>query len=418
MLLLLLACQPSKVSDIEVTVSTVIPTVVNVAWVSEEAAWVEYGLDESLGWEAHPSDDGGASVSLLGLPPETDVYLRVVTESDPEGEILTAHTGALSSEIPLITAEGTNDQFILTTFLGALTGPAMIDPQGRVVWFYEDTHELDVYRMRISNDRKWILYNAGSVSGDPADNSVLVKVSLDGTEVQEVVVPFLAHDFVELPDGTIAAMAVEYRELDGEQIRGDQIVEIAPDGTQTSVWSAWDCFDPATDIGTDAEQGWTFGNALDYRASDDSYYLSLRNFSSIVRIDRATGTCPWVFGDTAATVSPGAGSDSFLHEHQFEWTDAGTLLVFDNDGAVGNESRVLEYSFSGSEATEIWSYYADNAPYTFVLGEPHRLADGDTFVDWAVAGQMDRVAPDGTLEWRLTSAVGGAFGFSLVQPTP
>ena len=47
-----------------------------------------------------------------------------------------------------------------------------------------------------------MIYNAASVSGDPADDSVLVKVALDGSSEEEIVVPLLAHDFVEHPDGT------------------------------------------------------------------------------------------------------------------------------------------------------------------------------------------------------------------------
>ena len=34
--------------------------------------------------------------------------------------------------------------------------------------------------------------------------------------------------------------------------------------------------------------GWTFANALDYDPADDAYYLGMRNFSSIARINRQT----------------------------------------------------------------------------------------------------------------------------------
>lgn len=423
LLLLLAACPGGKtgsIGDVTAEVSPVIPTVVTVSWTSdvEGEQVLHYGTTDALGQTLVASGEGGTyEAVILGLPTETDVYYKVVA-GEAESEVGNTRTGVLGSDLPVLTVTGESDQYIVTTLLGATTGATIIDPQGRIVWWYPEERELDVYRTVISRDRSSIIYNAASVSGDPAANSSLVRVSLDGTEVQDIPVPLLAHDFVELPDGTIAAMVVEYRDHEGEELRGDQIVEIAPDGTQTVVWSAWDCFDPAVDIGTDQEQGWTFANALDYSESEDAYYLSLRNFSSIVRIDRATGECPWVFGTTAANVVPDESSETFLHQHQFQVLDD-SILVFDNDGAAGNVSRVLEYSYSGGEtATEIWSYTADPTVYTFVLGEPVRLADGDTMVDWAVNGQIERVGADGTLEWQLKSGLGFAFGFMHVTATP
>lgn len=426
-LLLLAACGGGKfnVQDIEAEVSPVIPTVVTVRWTTDEptVGYVEYGDDETYGGqtplESEATTDHEAVV--MGLLPEVEVRFRVVipdeegeTTSDPQ----TVTTGPLSNEAPQLDVEGgEHDEFTVVPILGAATGPAIFDRNGKAVWFYPDHRELDVYRARLARDGRSLLYNAASVSGDPADESVLVRVSLDGTEETATPVNLLAHDFVELPDGTIGAMVVEYRDVDGVPIRGDQIVEITPDGTQTVAWSAWDCFDPAVDIGTDQNIGWTFANALDYDEAADAYRISLRNFSTIVQIDRATRTCPIRFGTTAANVTPAPGDATFLHEHQSHWVD-GSVLVFDNDGASG-ESRVTEFAWDGSAATAdaVWSYTSEPSIYTFVLGDVTRLAGGDTMVDWAVGGQIDRVGPDGTLKWRVNTPMGYAFGFFNVMST-
>jgi hypothetical protein len=68
------------------------------------------------------------------------------------------------------------------------------------------------------------------------------------------------------------------------------------------------CFDPAVDQGDSSEQGWTFANALDYDSVEGAYYLGLRNFSSIVKVSRATGECEWVLGTTASTFEFASGS--------------------------------------------------------------------------------------------------------------
>ena len=52
--------------------------------------------------------------------------------------------------------------------------------------------------------------------------------------------------------------------------------------------------------------------------------------------------------------------------------------------------------------------------FTFVLGEATRLPDGDTFVNWSAAGQMERVSPEGESRWKLNSGAGFAFGFSTL----
>ena len=71
----------------------------------------------------------------------------------------------------------------------------------------------------------------------------------------------------------------------------------------------------------------------------------------------------------------------------------------DNDGAPGDESRVLEYEldFDTKQATQVGSYIASPSVYTFVLGEPTRLADGGPFVNWSAAGQMERLDPAGNI---------------------
>ncbi len=270
-----------------------------------------------------------------------------------------------------------------------------------------------MYRVRLSGDGKSLLYNAASVSGDPADNSELVRIALDGSEETSIPVPLLAHDFVELPDGTLAAIVVEYRDFEGAPLRGDKIVEIAPDGTQTTVWSAWDCFDPATEPVDDMQQvGWTFANALDYDLASDAYYLGMRNFSSIVKIGRDSGACEWVLGSTGPTLEFAGVSARFLHQHQFD-IQGDRILVFDNEGSPANESRVLEYQldFAANQATEVWSYTSDPTVYSFVLGEPTRLADGGVFITWSASGQLERLNAQGQSTWKLNTSAGFAFGF-------
>lgn len=411
---------PSRVTA---ELSNKIVTVVTVSWETdtETKGFVEYGLTRQLGLRT-PLESVTSrqhSTTLLGLPAESLVYYRVVPseeEEDSASEIASIETGSLPAGLPSLTQTGDGlEGFMVVPLLGKLRAVTIIDAQGRIVWYHTDDRELDFYRARLSVDGKSLIYNAAKLSGEPSDASELVRVALDGSSEESFPIPFLAHDFVEHSDGTLGAIAFEDRDLDGERVRGNKLVEIAPDGTQETVWTSWDCFDPTSVTGDDPEQGWTFANALDYHEGEDAYYVGMRNFSSIAKVTRENA-CEWVIGTYGSTFSFAKGSARFLHQHQFQVLEGDKLLVMDNDGAPGDASRVLEFEldFSSMIATQTWSYQATPSVYTFVLGEPIRMADGGTFVDWSTAGQLERLDPAGVSTWKLNTAAGFAFGFQTL----
>jgi hypothetical protein len=374
---------------------------------------------------------------LLGLTPQTDCYYRVVTvdgENAAAGDIEKITTGDQPGGLPTIGTEGGgHDKYTIVPLLGQNKAVTIINAEGEYVWYYFADSDLDTYRARLSNDGESILFNQGSISGDPAENSSIVRLSLDGLQKTSIPIPLLAHDFVELPDGTLAAIAVEYRAADGgtegtdggiegadggteeDEIKGNKIVEVSPDGSQSVVWTSWDCFDPVAEPGDDPDHGWTFANALDYDPVEDAYYIGLRSFSSIAKITRADYSCEWVLGGWASTISFAEGSTPMLHEHQFQVMES-SILVFDNEGLAGQESRAVEFSldFNSNLATQIWSYSSDPTVYTFVLGDVTRLEDKDTIVNWSVAGRIDRVSPEGDVKWSISTPMGFAFGFHTI----
>jgi outer membrane protein assembly factor BamB len=425
--LLLLGCKsgPVAISDISAETSTQVVTAINVSWTTdvESSGYVEYGLTDAYGEQTPMTAAGTSHITTILMPSDAEVHYRVVVpgEEDSISSDAMANTGTLPSNMPLLelTGDAIPDQFMILPVLGSVTAPVIVDGSGEIRWYHIDDRGLDVYRALPSVDGKSILYNAASVSGDPAEDSMIVRVALDGSWEETIEIPLLAHDFVEHPDGTLGVMVTEFREgSDGKEVRGDSIVEIATDGTMTTVWSAWDCFDPDVEEVDETEDGWTFGNALDYDPDEGVYYQGMRNFSSIARIDPATGTCEWVFGSIGATIEPDSGAATFLHQHQFHVLDD-SILIFDNDGALST-SRAIEFAMADGavEWEDTWSYTPDPSIYTFVLGDVHRFDDGDTLITWSVSGQIDRVSSAGTVDWQLNSALGYAFGFNTVLSTP
>ncbi len=412
----------SSPTDVEAEVSEDISTVLRVRWRTERetVGYVEYGRDGEFGQSTPMEEDATTSheAVLLGLKSDTEYEFRVVV-ADADGaakltgEVETVRTGDLPTGMPSLDVEGEgHDLYTLVPVLGVTTAITVVDADGDIVWYRTDDRTLDFYRARLSRDGESLIYNAASISGDPADDSVLVKVKLDGSQAEEIPVPLLAHDFVELGDGTLAAIVVEQRDPDDRAQWGNQIVEINEDGELTTVWSTWDCFDPEEEPGDDPN-GWTFANALDYDPEEDAYYLGMRSMSSIVKIDRDSGDCEWVLGLYGSTFEFEQGSARFLHQHQFQ-VNGDRVLVFDNEGSLENESRVLEYEldFENGVAREVWSYVSDPVVSSFVLGEPTRLGDGDVFINWGAAGQLERVTSEGESIWKLKASVGFVMGFS------
>jgi hypothetical protein len=426
------APDPKAPTGVTAQVSTAIRTVVHVRWTTAEASigYVEFGptgaMEMKTPVETTPATEHTAA--LLGLSADTVIYYRAVALDGATvhpGATATIRTGDLPVGMPALTLTGNGHQgFTVVPVLGGTTAVTIIDAAGNIVWYHTDDRDLDFYRARLSVDGKNLVYNAANISGAPSEASELVRVALDGTSTSFTRVPLLAHDFVEHADGTLAAIVVEYRDFEGAPLRGDKIVEVAPDGTQRTVWSAWDCFDPAIVKSDDVAQGWTFANALDYDAAADVYYLGMRNLSSIARINRQTRACDWVLGLSGATLSFAPGAAKFLHQHQFQ-VRGNRIVIMDNEGSPGNESRVLEYELdlTAKTATQVWSYVASPSVYTFVLGEPTRFDDGGTFINWSAAGQLERLDAAGARTWKLNTGAGYVFGFhtlaaSLYPPQP
>ncbi len=412
----LAARRPTGVS---VEKSPDIATLVTVTFGTTEAstAYVEYGPTPSMAYSTPMETDPAVAHAdmLLGLQADTTYYYRVVTwDGDDAGasEILTFRTGSLPSKLPALSLEGGGlERYVVVPLQGGAPTVAIIDTDGQIVWYHEDDRGLEIHRAVLSVDGTSVLYDASLLGEDSTPDSEIVRVGLDGEEKESFSVPYLAGDFVERADGTIAAIAME--EPSGSDPRGDRIVEIAPGGDNSTVFTTADCFDPAVDVGDSTGAVWTFANALDYSetADEDVYYVSLENLSSIARVDRQTGSCDWVVGATGGTLDFADGSTPFLHQHQFA-AYGDRLLVMDND-ANADESRVVEYQLDLTAMTvaETRVLLPDPSVHVDAFGEPTRLPNRDWFVSWGSAGRLELVNEDDESLWRVEAPSDWSFGY-------
>ena len=304
---------------VAVEVVTGMPTALRVTWTTAEPVAghvaVQVGARTVTTQPSSPTTEHAHLV--VGLPPDTDLDVVAVAGAAETGSAapVAARTGALPG-VPTFTVEGSNDRYMVLPLVEDDVNPiVVIDPEGRVVWHHRDERALAVFRAHVARDGSGVMYTATLKGGEPNPDSLLIHVPWDGGPEETTAVPYLAHDFVELDDGAIVSLAYEYR----EEIQGNKLVRIEPDGTSSTLWSAWDCFDPELHPSIDLEHGWTHANALD-EGPDGSWYVNFRNLTSLVRVE-ADGACNWGFGGAAGTVA--VDGPTFYHQHQFEVLDDG-----------------------------------------------------------------------------------------------
>ena len=394
-----------------------------------EYAFVEFGLDGEFDAQTPASVDGREfHATLFGLRGDSDYVARaVVMTADGELSSREAHfvTGATPPSLPEIEVtddggEVTEEQGLMfTSIVDESSTAVVIDTLGNLVWWHAlDDKEGVISRSVLSRDGASVLYLFEHPSPDPTDTGTeIVRVALDGSDVESVPASGAHHDFVELPDGTLAVLRAEWGEVDGVEALGDRIDEISPDGEVKTVWSAFEDwsstpadFDALEDHGGD----WTHANALDYDAGRGAYVLSLRNLDTLLVIERASGdVLREIGGSKSDYLFSTTGARMFIWQHQFELDDD-RLRIFDNGTPDEYGSRVAEYALDdeAGTATLEWTYQTTPPMYCMALGDVSTLPGDDLLVTWSTAGQIDRLDADGSLLWRLNLGFGGALGYT------
>ena len=167
---------------------------------------------------------------------------------------------------------------------------------------------------------------------------------------------------------------------DPEQMLGDVVEEITPDGTSVHRWESWLHLNVDEDVicPLEGRKEFTHGNAISL-TSRGELLVSYRQTSTIGLVNRATGDFRWKWG-------PGVVS----HQHHPTFLDNGRVLLFDNGCHRRgiDRSRIVEVD---PETNEIaWDYIADpvNSFYSYNISSAQRLPNGNTLVCEGAAGRI------------------------------
>lgn len=423
--------RPDLFTGVAAEVSEVIPTVAHLRFGTTVDAQgsVEFRRVDGGDWvHVLAGGDVGAAhdAVLFGMKAEHEyeaVPFATVDGEDVYGDAVRFTTGAIPREVPSseVTVPNTG---AATGFMGVgVVAPdswaAVYDGDGDLVWFYPSPYaNTMVSRVLVRADGRGLIFNAFGNAGASATDAGILKVSWDGTDVEIIPADIPSHDYLELPDGTLIYIAADVRQYEGEDLRGDRLIEVAPDGTQTEIWTGWDWYDPADFDAVTAGTAFTHANVVKYDEATNQLWLSLRNASSIARIDRTSGELvDRILGiDQDYGIVSGTAMSA---QHSFTILDDG-FVIMDNRNDPEEISRVVQYRLDDDEKTvlQTWEYEAPGGFHLLGLGDAVRLPNGNTRIVWSSAGELSEVTPEGEIVWQLNLDVGAGYGYGSYWEDP
>lgn len=417
---------PGCAFDVSFELSPLLSTVGIVTWSTELAAidqaYIDFGPDSSYGMRAAVElDEPDFRTLLLGMRTDAEYHFRITAVSGASSctsDDFVFHTGPAPTGLirarteVLLPSEVAPGFLIAPTYGGGGAGPAVstgdvaiYDVSGEVVWWSLDVMS-GISRAALSYDGKWMIARDANPNG--GDDSDVMRISMDGLQREPLGVPHGHHDFAVTPDNGIVFIV----RPDGEGC--DEILELAEDGTWTTLFDVASGFDDLDESGEPCHS-----NSIQYDAASDSFTLSVLNQNAYLNFS-ADGELLWrLGGDDSQFTGTGA---TWSRQHGHHLLDS-TRLLFFNNGSIGNapgaaESSLaieVELDFEAMTATRVWTYDGDNRSVTF--GDVRRLGNGNTLVTYSNAGLVHEVNPEGVLVRTMSWNLGGAIGYTSHRAT-
>jgi hypothetical protein len=394
-----------------------IESIVYVSWEQDvwASAFVEYRIGDEP-WQQTPAQDRGPGTQeqiVLGIPYATDFEFRVAATAAGVDYRGTIH-GGVTGDVPetmvvpsLFVRDEPSEEPSGRYLFGSITvrmgrwapdggfWSFIVDRRGRLVWARLTPRQHCTMYVRVSTNGRDLLLDDNTYwfNFDEAESRIH-RIKIDGTIVETYDTPGLHHPFTELPDGTIAwgATAPPY---------GETLEELSPDGERRRVWdsNAFLAPFPLTE-----EQKRFRTNALFWDEETGTYLFSTYIGFYVLQIRRGDGEVEGIFGGTL----PGAwGIDpleaSFHWQHGVTFTPERTLLLSMHESATSLEGVVREYQVDEASTTlrQVWTWGDGNGVEPIFAGEAHRLANGNTLINYGTSPVVREVTHDGAIVWEI-----------------
>ena len=398
---------------------------------------VQYGPTDKYGKETHElpvPTSGSVSTTLIGLEPDAVTHFRVVatgangtTASTPDSTVATKPLEAgVPRSFPVALDRSNSGGFVLFAMNSKVFDfglGAIVDRTGRLVWCRPDTHGQFDFEP-LAN---------GHFIHHRLENGTFEEIDLDGTvlhEWRDTTAQFGmdGHDFAMLPNGHALMFVLEPHAVDTRRVfpggvehskrTDDEISEVRPDGAVAWRWSTFSYVSEA-EITDDP------GDPLDpkdYQVThlntieplpDDALMLSLRNMSSLVKVDRKTGAILWRLGGKRSDFRfVGDPLGGFFRQHDARRLPNGNILLFDNGNLHDPpESRAVEYRLDERAKTAelVWQYRRSPPVFARIGGSSRRLPNGNTIISYGPKGLVVEVDASSNPVWEIYTPLFGVY---------
>jgi hypothetical protein len=316
-------------------------------------------------------------------------------------------TGSLPPDLAAIpfTATGTaTNPLTMLQLRGAFVGVATVDEYGKVVWYYRTVGNPQGADRRANGN--WVVLDG---------NFGLVEIDWKGSAVHHLAIPsgLEHHDVVATPQNTVYYLSREWKNFGGVDYLGEVIWEWDPDGTAQPVrrWTAFDVFDPRTDIGIrSVPSDWFHANSLRI-GPRGNVVISFHFFDQINSIKSDFSGFEWRLGGPGSTLTLPAEA-RFSGQHSAKEVATNDVLLFDN-GYDRGWSRAMELTLDpATEAATIKRQYRPTPDiWSWTISSARRLSNGNTVATFGDPTkshtiQVHEFDPSGVVVWKMN--VGGA----------
>ncbi len=224
------------------------------------------------------------------------------------------------------------------------------------------------------------------------------------------------HDAVLKSDGNYLVIFPSYQWIvkggDSLYWRGDDILEVKPDGEIVWRWSSWDHFSTEDYDSIDLSRvpplgqfDWTHANACPIDEEEGAIYFSVRNLSRIVKIAYPDGNIIWSMGRQWPSGDVDFGHEiGFRRQHATEPLGDGNLLFYDNNWEPGvplDSSRAIIVNVDPDRDEQVrleWEYVHQNS---LTRGDADLQPNGNILIDVADRFRFIELSPEDEIVWDM-----------------
>ena len=374
---------------------------VRSSWIRAPMAWL--GALIALGAVA-----SGAPAS--GLPPATLSFHSQPALHPPE-VAMTSNPDRISGDI------------FLTPSHGYQSGPMILNPQGKLIWFQPVAGWVANLEMQYYQGQPVLTWWQGRTPTSSAEDVVLnrayqVVAVLHGADGYA---PDL-HEFQITPQGTalvdgigtVTGNLTQYGGAAQGSVK-DNVIQERDLQTGQLLWE-WHSLGHVP-ISASYENAPSSG-PYDYfhlnsiqQLPGGNLLISARNTSAVYLINRRTGVIIWTLGGKGSSFKLGAGA-GFQWQHDAHLTGQRLTLFDDNWGGGGypesspSSGLALHLNTTAMTATLVHRFTHSPSVLTGTEGSMETLPNSDVFVGWGSDPDFSEYAPSGRLLFNGNFAVG------------